>query len=36
MLRFICFFISPFNHDNTDYEARGLELILYDLKNCED
>lgn len=36
MLRFIGFLISPFNRDNTDYDARGLGLILYDLKNCED
>lgn len=32
----IRFLISPFNRDNTDYDARGLGLILYDLKNYED
>lgn len=36
MLRSIRFLISPVNPDNTDYDARGLGLILYDLKNCED
>ena len=36
MLRFIRFLISPFNRDSTNYDARGLGLILNDLKNYED